>query len=258
MVYKTFIRSQMEYGLQLMPKKMVLISILEKAQRRLLTSMLSVRVYSNQHSVRVLYHLQDMERRHEELSCAWACRFPFKDNDQFLVNYAKGVSLEHGKKGSCFSYIHSTDNQLLEECKDKGIVGFRGWKKQYERIRLQHRTRKLQEDRTKASRPNALRVSNDGRAHQAYQLGKYPKGTRRIVTLYLLGRLVSIPRACLKCAMPNCGTTHMLTCSGIDSSYLDNLVLRGRLVEAKNLLMTGIRTCLESRAIFEALDLDPG
>jgi hypothetical protein len=258
MVYKSFIRPQMEYGLQLMPKNMVLIKVLEKAQRRFLTSMLSVSGKSNQHSVRVLYHLQDMQRRHEELSCAWACRFPFKDTDHFLVNYAKQVSLQHNKKSSCFFYIHSSNNQLLEECRNKGIIGFHGWKKQYECIRLQYRTRKLVDDRSKATHPNALRVCDDGRAHQMYHLGRQPRDVRRLITLYLLGRIVSIPRTCLKCAMPKCGTTHMLTCSGIDSSCLDNLILRGRLVEAKNLLMTGIRTCLTGRPILEELDLDPG
>ena len=248
-IYKTFIRSVMEYGLQIMPCKRDLLRTLESTQRRCLALLLSVFSNVNQCSVRVFYHLQTMTHRHEELSTRWALRLARKRKPNYLVIFAAEKAQKYWRSRSCFSFVQSVNNNLLEYCRSEYLEGNRFWERMYIPIRLLFRKLRLEQDRLNSTCPNAIKINKDGRAVAAYAIGQADTVSRRIVTLYLLGKIPSVPKPCLNCTEPKCTIKHAFWCSGMRPP--DNLIFRGSYRLARERIIDVMRICVEDYAYFE-------
>ena len=255
MIYKTFIRSRMEYGLQIMHRYRKALSKLEVAQRRFLASMLDIWPTSNQYGVRTLYQLQTMTQRHDELSCRWGLSLAHKTGEHFLVDFARKASRSSLHRRSAFAYLESDRNPLWNRCLVHELVGMRKWKPLYKEIQQQYLRERIEEDRLRAPHPDAMKTYDNNRAYQAYSLGQEARGTRRLVTLYLTGRLLGKPELCSHCRVQACTDAHMFACSGI--ACPDNLIKRGRFAEARDCLVLAMRRCFPRYQLYDRL-LDNG
>ena len=254
-IYKTFIRSVMEYGLQIMPLRQKLLTKLESTQNYCLTLMLSLFHNANKCSVRMFYHLQSMAHRHEELSTRWALRLSRKRKPNFLTTYAAEQARKRPLSKSSFSFIHGTENRLLEICRKDLMEDNRFWSIMYPPIQLFYRPMRLEEDRVRASVPNAILVNKNCRPIVAFEIGQMETTTRRLLTLYILGKItVSEPKPCKNCQESSATIKHAFWCSGTRPP--DYLILRRSYRMARERITRAMYICMHEYAYYKkSLDL---
>jgi hypothetical protein len=248
-IYKLFIRSRMEYGLAIMPRTQSLLTLWDRAQDSIMRIIFSVGPNTSCASMRVLLHLQSARTRHDELSCRWMCALTLKSGQNFLIanvlHQAKAVKI----KDSCFSYTLSTKNRLLEQMRANGIIGTVLWEKAYEPIRDHNLFQDLVKDKTKCSRPEAMVIYLDRRPRQAYAIGNESRATRRIIILYLLGKLLGEPPICRNCSEErHASQNHVIECT--NSVGIDNMVKGGRYQLARFMIIEAIRRCAPAKAAY--------
>ena len=94
-------------------------------------------------------------------------------------------------------------------------------------------------------------VNSRGRPVFAYSIGRQDRNTRRIVTLYVLGRLLGKPAPCRRCGAESCTTAHMFVCTGVRPP--DPLILRGSYRMARECIVRAMRRCLSNIECFGPL-----
>jgi hypothetical protein len=255
-LYKAFIRSKMEYALCIMPHRQGLIKKLEVAQHRMICSLFSVHHNCKRSSIRAYTMLQTMQQRFEELHCGWECRLPRKTAPAFLIDSANRAAMANHPRTSCFYNGQCANNPLLERCRANGIIGRHDWEDGYDEIRLQYHVNARIADKDDSSRPGCMTICDDGRPRQAWKIGKTGIGTRRLLFLYMHGRLIGEPKTCQKCRLVRCSQAHMLECTGF-GNLIDVEIVERRYGRAIQFICTAIRSCLPECSMYDRL-LDNG
>jgi len=222
MIYKLFIRSVMEYGLAIMPKKMAVLHCLQKAQNKFLNKMMGTHKACSR-SLHSFLMCQSMFLRHAELSARWGCALVFKTGQHFLVASARAAYTRLKRAASSFYYIdnsHSIRNYVLELCREHRLLGDRRWRKKYDIVKEIYRFGEADMARQQSLRKNAIILCEDLIPRQAYAIGKCKYKKRRVLELYLIGRLIGKPFNCLRCGA-RAHQRHMVECAGfdVDSAY---------------------------------------
>ena len=110
-------------------------------------------------------------------------------------------------------------------------------------------------DLPKVSRPNAHQLHPDGKPHQLYAVSGEPHRVRRLVILWVIGKLVGKPPPCKNCAhvarvlgepissVPLATQSHMVTCGGLVTD-IDAHIRRGKFRAAAAAIRRRLSMCL--------------
>ena len=85
LVYKTFIRSKLEYGLQILYNSRKSINLLEKIQYKSLCTMFSINNKSSYSTLLIITNLLNMESRTKWLKAKWLKRYECLENDSTML-----------------------------------------------------------------------------------------------------------------------------------------------------------------------------
>jgi hypothetical protein len=253
-VFKLFIRSRMEYGLAIMPRDQAMLSLWDKAQNEILRGLFSVGRTTSTCAMRTLLHLQSARNRHDELSCRWICALSLKTGAHFLIERVLREATACKLAGSCFKYVLSNRNKLLQSMRSSQSIGKVNWEQLYQPFRNAHLFDKLQKDRVQCNNPDAFVVCEDGRPRQAYKIGQQIRSTRRIIVLYLLGRLMGKPPECQLCGAEHASQNHVMTCTQTEG--IEMCICGERYEFARWRIVEAIRLCAPQKASFYDKMLD--
>jgi hypothetical protein len=256
-VYKLFIRSRMEYGLAIMPRDAHLMAMWDKAQNTILRGMFSVGDTAKALPMRVLLHLQDARNRHDELTCRWICASVDKTGEHFLLERAYNEARGRMLRTSCFKFVTSRYNRLLNEIHRQGIFGHQQWKKLYKPVREEYLLGKLEVSRAGCYHPAAMKLAEDIRPRQAYAIGSQSRATRRIITLFLMGRLMGRPNLCARCGLRSATHRHVFECSGLEGAA-SGFVRGSRWLMARATIVLAVKMCDPEKGAFYDKLIDIG
>ena len=85
LVYKTFIRSKLEYGLQILDNSRKKINFLEKIQYRSLCAMFSINNKSSYSTLLIITNFLNMENRTKWLKAKWLQCYECLENDSTML-----------------------------------------------------------------------------------------------------------------------------------------------------------------------------
>jgi Reverse transcriptase (RNA-dependent DNA polymerase) len=202
-IYKTFLRTVMEYAMAIMPVQgnKGLIEKLDKAQHRILCRMFGVHWTTNKSNVRALSGILPYSKRHEELRAKWGAIMLDK-GARFTVHHAREAYQQRPLAKSCFRGL--ADNALFQT-----LAPLREYSRRqhYEeprnpfwQARLDYRVEQAKQQAVESSRPGAFTVDwKNNRPRQLYSLSRQPDPVRRLCSLWMLGRLMGKPPRCYQC-----------------------------------------------------------
>jgi hypothetical protein len=169
-----------------------------------------------------------------------------KTGATFLVDHALREAREHAIDGSCFKFVLSRYNKLLQKVRRTPLYGQPNWKPTYHPLREDHLCNQLEANLDNCHHPEAFIIFSDVRPRQAYSMGKFGRATRRIVELYLVGTLMGRPNMCRNCNIRHATQAHVMECTRVQG--IDALIRSGKLGLAKKEIVEAIRQCSPEKA----------
>lgn len=247
-VYKLFIRSRMEYGLAIMPRIKGLLKLWNQSQDTILRWMFSVGDTATTIPIRTLLHLQDAEIRHDELTSRWICAATLKTGADFLIERAYNEAKRNLTSKSSFKYATSQANELMNLLRIRELVGRPLWRKFYKTVRNEYLSGKLETERLKCHFKDAFLIHRDCIPRQAYEIGRLPRASHRIIILYLTGRLTGRPSICEKCGLRKAAQRHVFECAGPNA--IDAYIRGKRYMAAKPMIVNAMLQCAPDKGEF--------
>lgn len=254
MIFTTFLRPVVEYGLAVMPKIAGILAALEKFQGDALVAMYGVGRNTCRASMRGLAMVTSYEHRWLELGARWEHRVR-RRNDSHMTTVVRELLGDRRLlvRQSCFAKFGSNpilqryDVANAEHVALQRALGRRFPKPLPIQVTvLEQRALHLRETLDRTRRMQRLPVDADCRARTLYSLSRVGVRTCRYLVKWMLGRYVGKPCRCLGCNAPRCTTQHFIECCGAEQ--LDSYCCGRRWAQALPLIQR-----ILSRA--EGLDL---
>jgi len=231
-IFVSFIRPQMEYGMQLLPIRGSALKRLESAQHLILTRFLSVHRNTGMVTVRQYMGLSSMRTRVDELVARWHTRYEkLPDDHTFMVREAFSASRQ-GRSGprSCFSpgrtsRLAATIRAAPQPVElDELVSVFRYENRLRERLLF----------------PEQVVAVHRWTRQTAKEIRGIPDPRiRRLAEKIALRKAFGQPKPCRHCP-GRTSTKHAIECTGIDFQHL---LLRGLPVAAAHALCRAYQMC---------------
>ena len=237
LIFTSFLRPVVEYGLAIMPKIPRILAMLEKFQGDALCAMYSVGCKSSRAALRGLTSVSTYEVRWMELWARWEARV-VERGETHMTTVVRGlISGRLLVRQSCFAKFgsnpilirHAVANQAYLEL--QRALGRRFPKPlKLEVTILEMRKVHLDAVFTTTRRMHGMSADPDCKARTLYSLGRIGVRLSRYVAFWMLGRYIGPPRRCLVCKTDNCTVEHFIGCAGARS--LDSLCWRRKWAQA--------------------------
>jgi len=201
-IYECFARPKIEYCLCILPINKEIDRIIEVAQHQALATIFSVHTNAGYVALEELAGITPMPVRHETLNASWKARIATL-NRQFMIYHAKVHSRENPI--SLFKIAETNPTRTWERYKFKTVwqgtplnsVSVSGRMKPILEIRKWRERIASRERRN--SKPAQTLLIHQSRMATAKAIDKIPSNQgRRIVTLWILKKLVGAPRTVQK------------------------------------------------------------
>jgi hypothetical protein len=222
LAYKCFIRSKMEYGLAIAPPDKAALARLEKAQRTVIGMMETLRGTFSGKAPLVFMSLAPMSQRRLELSARWGLALERKVGSRFLVDRAQRQA--RGEEAVKSPFFELDRNPIWVEFKARLAVALeenpRMWwgerMKLLEEVIIAKRVECLEELRAALPRGQSMRVDAMECKPEHYYRLSYMRSyrDRRLVVLWMMGRVPGVPKECRVCGGMVKTGDHLMECSG--------------------------------------------
>mgnify|MGYP002777274952 CR=1 FL=1 len=244
-IYECFARPKLEYGLCILPITKGIDRLLEVAQHQALAAMFSVGHSTGYTALEELAGVTPMPVRHETLNASWKARV-WTLGSNFLVTHARQHSRSNpisifkiGAEETSRTWArynlqtrwqgHPVE-QVSEEQRKDLILDIRKW-----REKLASRERRMKQ-------PEQVFNISAFRMWTAREIDKIPSCQgRRILTLWIIKRLVGEPKPCTRCPHGRASARHLQECCNLN---IDHLIRSGEFVEAVVAIAHASRLCL--------------
>ena len=224
LIFTSFLRPVVEYGLAIMPKLTRVFSMLESFQGEALCIMYGVGMKSSRAAVRGLTMITTYEVRWMELGARWEFRVVKRD-ETHMTSVVRGlISGRLLIRQSCFAKFGT--NPILiryavaneEYMNLQRLLGRRYPKPLKLQVTiLELRKRHLDEVLSTTWRMVGLNVDTDCKARTFYSLGRIGVRLSRYVAFWMLGRYIGPRRRCLVCKIDGCTVEHFIECCAAQS-----------------------------------------
>jgi Reverse transcriptase (RNA-dependent DNA polymerase) len=220
MVFTTFLRPVVEYGLAIMPYIVKIITMLERFQGEALVAMFGVGRTTCRKSMRGLAMVTSYQHRWWELGARWEARVMRRSrnhmttvlrellgNRRLLVKqsaFAKFGSNPILLRHAVATVEYENLQRAVGRKNPKPLplqVTVLEWRQMHLRTTLDN-TRRLKD----------LPVDKDCKARTLYSLSRLGVRTCRFVVKWMLGRYTGKPCRCLVCNVDRCSSDHFITC----------------------------------------------
>lgn len=224
MIFTTFLRPVVEYGLAIVPKVRSILTALEKFQGEALVAMYGIGRNACRASMRGLAMVTSYEHRWMELWARWEARVVNR-NRTHMTTVLRELLGERRLlvRRSCFAkfgsnpILHRHAVATMEYEALQRALGKRYPKPLPLQVTvLEQRALHLRETLDRTRRMSRLAVDADCKARTLYSLSRTGVRTCRYLVMWMLGRYVGKPCRCLVCNIPRCTTQHFIECCGAE------------------------------------------
>jgi hypothetical protein len=223
LIYTTFIRPVVEYGLAISPELKFITSKLEKVQGEALCALFGTYKCSSRNAMETLLNITNFEYRRQELRARWIMRMRDRGEDQMTWHC---LNQNRGRKLIRRSSFTKTDmNQ---------IVIYHDQKEREERenheaaaVRKPYKARKIDKSiielrflelgrmRELTKHCGFVPIYEDCKARWIYALSRSELFVGSYICKWMIGRYVGAPTKCLICKEEGCHNSHLMMCGGI-------------------------------------------
>lgn len=244
-IYETFIRPKLEYGLCILPQTPFVKKCIAKAQSAAMCVLHSVGNTASHLAMEELAGVVPMELRQETLNVSWYSR---------VVTLGKSYMIYHARKDSEKSSNSNSAFVVGEHSRAMGLYrretvwkGTKmrdvGWGERKAIIRkIRGESARLMSSERRAAKPDQVKLIDAARLKTAKLIDKVPSVQgRRLLTLWILKRLVGQPRPCRKCGHERASMRHIQECC---NEPVDALVQNGLYADALVAMVRMSKECL--------------
>ena len=215
LLYKLFIRPQLEYGLSILPHISNYLPELEQVQYFALRMMLSMPHGYSYNTLRVLATCPSIKERVEELRAGWGMRLERCSAETFMIGLAHRSFASRPSSKSVFWTLDK--NPILLEVRKIRLTTTSKVKpksNEYTLVRKSFRMDNLLKARSLSPNPSALRIDGEMKPLQLYSFSALQHVKKQLLLRWIGGKAICLPTYCPVCGHKG-AQAHWAQCHGL-------------------------------------------
>ena len=238
MIFTTFIRPVVEYGLAISPDLKSITNSLEKLQGQALCTLFGVYKCSSRAAMESLLNITDFHYRRLELRARWILRLRARGEDHMTWQCLDQNRKRKLVRKSCFTRIDLNPIVLYHDQK----IEEERLAHEASRTRKPFRSRKIDKSiielrfleltrvRDLTKHCGHMPIPEDCKARWIYALSRCELFVGKFICKWMIGRYVGAPTRCLICDERGCHNSHLMACGRIGN--IDKLAGEKKWLEA--------------------------